>query len=99
MPARRTASSTRTDRAAVQMSNDTTLRRMSAVFFASSEALCDWLDANHATAAELWVGIYKKGVDRAGVTLAEAQDIAMRFGWVDSMSRRIVPRSGTGAAF
>jgi uncharacterized protein YdeI (YjbR/CyaY-like superfamily) len=60
-----------------------------AVYFPSPRAMRDWLEANHATAAELWVGIYKKGVDRTGVTLAEAQDVGMCFGWVDSMSRRV----------
>ncbi len=62
---------------------------MTAVFFASVEAMRDWLQANHATASELWVGIYKKGSSKTGVTLPEAQDVAMCFGWVDSMSRRI----------
>jgi uncharacterized protein YdeI (YjbR/CyaY-like superfamily) len=62
---------------------------MSAVFFASGQEMRDWLKANHATADELWVGIHKKGVDRTSVTLPQAQDVAMCFGWVDSMSRRI----------
>jgi uncharacterized protein YdeI (YjbR/CyaY-like superfamily) len=59
------------------------------MYFDSPRAMRDWLEANHATAAELWVGIYKKGVDKAGVTLAEAQDVGLCFGWVDSMSRRV----------
>ena len=62
---------------------------MSAVFFASGQEMRDWLKANHATADELWVGIHKKGVDRASVTLPQTQDVAMCFGWVDSMSRRV----------
>jgi uncharacterized protein YdeI (YjbR/CyaY-like superfamily) len=62
---------------------------MTAVFFASGQEMRDWLEANHATADELWVGIHKKGVDRTSVTLSQAQDVAMCFGWVDSMSRRI----------
>ena len=49
----------------------------------------DCLETNHAIRDELWVGIYKKGVDKSSVTLAQAQDVAMCFGWVDSMSRRI----------
>lgn len=62
---------------------------MTPVFFASGSVLRDWLEANHAIAVELWVGIYKKGSGKTGVTLASAQDVAMCFGWVDSMSRRI----------
>jgi uncharacterized protein YdeI (YjbR/CyaY-like superfamily) len=60
-----------------------------AVFFASPEELRSWLEEHHATATELWVGIYKKGSEKTGITLAEAQDHGMCFGWVDSMSRRI----------
>jgi uncharacterized protein YdeI (YjbR/CyaY-like superfamily) len=59
------------------------------VFFDSPQAMREWLDANHASAAELWLGIYKKGVEKPAVTLVEAQDVAMCFGWVDSMSRRV----------
>ena len=62
---------------------------MTASFFASSKALREWLEVNHSTAHELWIGIYKKGSSKTGVTLPEAQDVAMCFGWVDSMSRRI----------
>ena len=62
---------------------------MTPVFFASGSVLRDRLEANHAIAVELWVGIYKKGSGKTGVTLANAQDVAMCFGWVDSMSRRI----------
>jgi uncharacterized protein YdeI (YjbR/CyaY-like superfamily) len=60
-----------------------------AVFFASGEEIRDWLERNHATAAELWVGIYKKGSRKTGVTFGEALDQGMCFGWVDSLSRRI----------
>jgi uncharacterized protein YdeI (YjbR/CyaY-like superfamily) len=58
-------------------------------YFDSAHAMRHWLEANQASASELWVGIYKKGVEKAGVTLPEAQDVAMCFGWVDSMSRRV----------
>ena len=30
------------------------------LYFNSTRAMREWLEANHATAAELWVGIYKK---------------------------------------
>jgi uncharacterized protein YdeI (YjbR/CyaY-like superfamily) len=62
---------------------------VTAVFFASGEEMWDWLEAYHDSASELWVGIYKKGSAKTGVTFKEAQDQAMCFGWVDSMSRRI----------
>jgi len=59
------------------------------VYFGTREEMRAWLEANHASAADLWVAIYKKGSDQTGVTLAEAQDEGLRFGWVDSLARRI----------
>jgi uncharacterized protein YdeI (YjbR/CyaY-like superfamily) len=60
-----------------------------AVFFASAEEMRTWLEAHHATAPELWVGLYKKGSGKTGITLQEAQDQGMCFGWVDSLARTI----------
>jgi uncharacterized protein YdeI (YjbR/CyaY-like superfamily) len=65
------------------------LRAVTPVFFASSEEMRAWLEAHHATAPELWVGLYKKGSGKTGITIQEAQDQGMCFGWVDSLSRRI----------
>ena len=62
---------------------------MDAVFFASAEEMRTWLEAHHATAPELWVGLYKKGSGKTGITLQEAQDQGMCFGWVDSLARTI----------
>jgi uncharacterized protein YdeI (YjbR/CyaY-like superfamily) len=59
------------------------------VFFASAKELRGWFEANHATAAELWVGIHKKGSDNTSVSLTEAVDQALCFGWIDSKGRRI----------
>ena len=55
------------------------------VFFASAGELRDWFDANHETAAELWLGQYKKATGRASVTWPEAVDEALRVGWIDSV--------------
>jgi uncharacterized protein YdeI (YjbR/CyaY-like superfamily) len=60
-----------------------------AVFFESGEEMEAWLDENHADEPELWLGLYKKGSGKSGITLAEAQDVALRFGWVDSLAGRI----------
>ena len=58
-------------------------------FFATSEEMRAWLEANHATAPELWLGLYKKSSKMTGVTLSEAVDQALCFGWIDSLSRGI----------
>ena len=59
------------------------------VYFASSAEFHDWLEANHDGAADVWVAIHKKGSAKTGITLAEAQDQALRFGWVDSLARKV----------
>jgi uncharacterized protein YdeI (YjbR/CyaY-like superfamily) len=59
------------------------------VFFPSAEEMRGWLDSHHADAGELWVGIYKKGSGKTGVTFQEALDQALCFGWIDSVGRRI----------
>jgi uncharacterized protein YdeI (YjbR/CyaY-like superfamily) len=50
------------------------------VFFTSSEELRGWLEENHATATELWVGIYKKGSGKRSMAVEEAQEQAVCFG-------------------
>ncbi len=59
------------------------------MFFASADEMREWLDAHHESATELWVGIREKGAGRGGLTLAEALDQAMCFGWVDNMTWRV----------
>ncbi len=58
-----------------------------ALFFGSAADFRRWLEDNHETAAELWVGFYKKGARRGGMTYAEAVDEALCFGWIDGLAR------------
>jgi len=51
--------------------------------FGSVGEFSAWLSANHATAAEVWVALPKKGTAVASVTRAEALDVALCFGWID----------------
>ena len=60
-----------------------------AIFFATPEEFRNWLEANHATAAELWMGLYKKHVPDGGLTWEQAVPEALCFGWIDSMAQRI----------
>jgi uncharacterized protein YdeI (YjbR/CyaY-like superfamily) len=48
-----------------------------------------WLEANHDSAAEVWVGMYKKHSSRHNMTWSEAVDEALCFGWIDSVMHRI----------
>ncbi|MDG4827383.1 YdeI/OmpD-associated family protein [Asanoa sp. WMMD1127] len=46
-----------------------------------------WLADHHETAAEAWLVIAKKGAARPTITAAEAGDVAICFGWIDSQRR------------
>jgi uncharacterized protein YdeI (YjbR/CyaY-like superfamily) len=55
------------------------------IYFESPAALCDWFDAYHQTAAELWVGYWKKGTGHPTVTWPEAVLEALCVGWIDGV--------------
>lgn len=61
----------------------------SPVFFATPEEFRAWLEENHATARELWVGYTKKGVGRPSITWPESVDEALCFGWIDGIRRSV----------
>ena len=46
-----------------------------------------WLAANHDTATELWMGLYKKHVPDRGLTWEEGVIEALCWGWIDSARR------------
>jgi uncharacterized protein YdeI (YjbR/CyaY-like superfamily) len=56
-------------------------------FFATPLSFRRWLVRHHASAPELWVGFYKKGSGRPGLTFPEALDEALCFGWIDGIVR------------
>lgn len=60
-----------------------------ATFFTDPDELRRWFEAHHDTAAELWMGLNQKHVDPRGVRWAEAVEVALCFGWIDSLSQRI----------
>ncbi|HKH10636.1 MAG TPA: YdeI/OmpD-associated family protein [Rubrobacter sp.] len=52
--------------------------------FASREAWRSWLEGRHATSDGVWLKIAKKGSGIETVTFAEALDVALCYGWIDS---------------
>lgn len=54
-----------------------------------------WLEENHKTEKELWVGFYKKNSGESGITYVEARDEALCFGWIDGVSKRVDETSFT----
>jgi len=70
-------------------------------FFGTAGELREWLERNHATATELFVGFYKRGSGKASITWQELVDEELCFGWIDGVrqgiddvrySNRITPR-------
>jgi uncharacterized protein YdeI (YjbR/CyaY-like superfamily) len=57
-------------------------------FFQSPAGLAAWFAANPA-ATELWVGFWKKGHERPGISYGDAVDEALCEGWIDSVIRRV----------
>lgn len=64
-----------------------------ATFFDDEEEFRAWLEANHARATELWMGLYKKHVEPRGLTWESAVREALCFGWIDSQVQRIDDRA------
>ncbi|SFS08997.1 Uncharacterized conserved protein YdeI, YjbR/CyaY-like superfamily, DUF1801 family [Agrococcus baldri] len=60
-----------------------------AVFFRDADEFRAWLEVNHDSASELWMGLNAKHVEPRGLTWAEAVPEALCFGWIDSLSQKI----------
>ncbi|MDH4209305.1 MAG: YdeI/OmpD-associated family protein [Anaerolineae bacterium] len=48
-----------------------------------------WLEKHHATEKEVWLLLYKKRAARPGLSLEDAVEEALCFGWIDGRLRRI----------
>lgn len=60
-----------------------------ATFFPTPDDFRKWLEENHKTETELWVGYYKKATDKPSITWPESVDQALCFGWIDGIRKRI----------
>jgi uncharacterized protein YdeI (YjbR/CyaY-like superfamily) len=55
--------------------------------FADPGELEAWLEENHDSSTGAWLKIAKKGTGKRSVTYAEALELALCFGWIDSQKR------------
>jgi uncharacterized protein YdeI (YjbR/CyaY-like superfamily) len=62
---------------------------MKARFFPSPAHWRRWLEAHHASQAELWVGFYKRDSGRPSISWPESVDQALCFGWIDGLRRSL----------
>jgi uncharacterized protein YdeI (YjbR/CyaY-like superfamily) len=67
------------------------LEPVDVALFESPAHLRAWLEANHATAAERWVGFRPKGSGLPTITWHELVDEVLCYGWIDSV---IMPVEG-----
>jgi uncharacterized protein YdeI (YjbR/CyaY-like superfamily) len=74
------------------------------IFFKSPAEFRKWLEKNHETAKELWIGFYKKKTGKPSLTWPEVVDESLCFGWIDgirksidadSFKQRVTPRRPT----
>jgi uncharacterized protein YdeI (YjbR/CyaY-like superfamily) len=57
------------------------------LLFASPPELERWLEKNHSGSSGFWLKIAKKGSGLESVSYAEALELALCFGWIDSQKR------------
>jgi uncharacterized protein YdeI (YjbR/CyaY-like superfamily) len=57
------------------------------VLFATPGELEVWLEENHVASSGAWLKIAKKGSGVESVTYAEALEVALCFGWIDSQKQ------------
>jgi uncharacterized protein YdeI (YjbR/CyaY-like superfamily) len=47
----------------------------------------EWLEHNHDAASEIWLRLMNMNAPEAGMSYGEAVEIALCFGWIDSLAR------------
>ena len=55
--------------------------------FRTEAAFESWMRRNHAREGEVWLRIYKKGAGQPTVTIAQALDVALCWGWIDGQKK------------
>jgi len=61
--------------------------------FRTQAAFESWMRKNHAREREVWLRIYKKGSGVPSITIAEALDVALCWGWIDAIRKAFDERS------
>lgn len=58
-------------------------------FFATPAEWRRWLEENHATQTDKWVGFHKRQTGKESITWPESVDEALCFGWIDGVRKSI----------
>jgi uncharacterized protein YdeI (YjbR/CyaY-like superfamily) len=59
------------------------------IYFSSPQDFYDWLEQNHETADEVYVGFFKQHTGKRAMSWSEAVDQALCFGWIDSRTNSV----------
>ena len=57
--------------------------------FRTEAAFEKWMRTNHARETEVWLRIYKKGSGVPTVTIAQALDVVLCWGWIDGIRKSL----------
>ncbi|MGX7025929.1 YdeI/OmpD-associated family protein [Vagococcus hydrophili] len=59
------------------------------LYFRNQEEFIEWLEMNHQTTTEIWLGFFKKKAKKEGLTWSESVDCALMFGWIDGIRKTV----------
>ncbi len=62
---------------------------MEPIYFATSAKFRAWLEKHHPASSEILVGFYKRDSGKPSMTWPQAVDVALCFGWIDGIRKRI----------
>lgn len=62
---------------------------MKPLFFKTQDEFREWLDKNHQSETEVWVGYYKAGTGKQCMSYSESVDQALCFGWIDGIRKSV----------
>ncbi len=66
---------------------DASTNELPVLSFSAAEEFEKWLDKNHAQSDGIWVEFFKKDSGVPTVVYAEAVDVALCYGWIDSQMK------------
>ncbi|HCM90386.1 MULTISPECIES: YdeI/OmpD-associated family protein [Vagococcus] len=59
------------------------------LYFRNQREFIEWLEVNHQTTTEIWLGFFKKKANKEGFTWSESVDCALMFGWIDGIRKTV----------
>ncbi len=59
------------------------------IYFKNTDEWRNWLADHGMDVTELWVGLYKKGSSKIGITYEDAVNEALCYGWIDGLTKTV----------